>query len=347
MQDVGDGSVLADINEAMEVCASDQVRFALSCVQLRGSKGQVVGSDGRQLLVVRGLSFPWPDDVLVPATRVFAAKIFTEAPTVEMVRTDDRVVVRAGPWTIWLAIEKAGRYPNVDSVIPKGAATTRITLASEDAEFLLRALPRLPAGNSDMEPVTVHANGQVVVRGRSDTSPLTELILSHSQTEGRETRSAASRAYLLRVARLGLCNIRFAGDNTPVVCEDDRHIYVWQPLDGTAVLRPADDAIRIESAAAGEPISAAAKHDPRPSANLPRKDPMSNKSETIRPDEPAIEMSDEALGDPIQEAETLRSRIRELLVDVGGVVRALKRQRRQAKLVRSTLASLKSLQGVA
>ena len=347
MQDVGDGSVLADINEAMEVCASDQVRFALSCVQLRGSKGQAVGSDGRQLLVVRGLSLPWPDDVLVPATRLFAAKIFTEAATVEMVRTDDRVVVRAGPWTAWLAIEKAGRYPNVDSVIPKGAATTRITLAPEDAEFLLRALPRLPAGDSEMEPVTVHANGQVVfVRGRSETSSITELVLSRSQAEGREMRSAASRAYLLRVARLGLRNIRFAGDNTPVVCEDDRHVYVWQPLDGTAALPPADDAIRIESAAEGEPIPAA-KHDPRPSTNLPREDPMSSKSETIRPEESAIETNDEALGDPIQEAETLRSRIRELLVDVGRVVRSLKRQRRQAKLVRSTLASLKQLQSVA
>ena len=346
MQEVGDGSVLADINDAMEVCAGDQVRYALSCVQLRGSKGQAVGSDGRQLLVVRGLSLPWPDDVLVPGTKLFGSKIFREAATVEMVRTDDRVVVRAGPWTAWLAIEKAGRYPNVDQVIPKGTATTRIALAPEDAEFLLRTLPRLPAGDSDNEPVTVHANGQVVIRGRSETSPLTELVLSRSQAEGREMRSAASRAYLLRVARLGLRNIRFAGDNSPVVCEDDRHVYVWQPLDGSVALAPVDDAIRIESVAEGEPIPSATR-DLKPSTNLPREDPMSSKSETIRPEESAIETNDEALGDPIQEAETLRNRIRELLVDVGRVVRSLKRQRRQAKLVRSTLASLKQLQSVA
>jgi hypothetical protein len=74
---------------------------------------------------------------------------------------------------------------------------------------------------------------------------------------------------------------------------------------------------------------------------------MSSKSETIRPDEPATETPDEVLGDPIHEAEALRSRIRELLVDAGRVVRSLKRQGRQAKLVRSTLASLKQLQAVA
>jgi hypothetical protein len=347
MQEVGDGSVLADINEAMEVCASDQVRFALSCVQLRGSKGQAVGSDGRQLLVVRGLSLPWPDDVLVPATRLFASKIFTAATTVEMVRTDERVVVRVGPWTVWLAIEKAGRYPNVDSVIPKETTVAaRIVLAPEDADFLLRALPRLPSGDSEFDPVTLHVNGQVVVRGRSETSPLTELVLSRSHSQGREMRTAASRAYVLRAARLGLRNIRFAADNSPVVCENNRHVYVWQPLDATAILSTADDAIRIDSTADGEPIPPA-KTDPRPTTDPLREVPMSSKSETIRPDEPATETPDEVLGDPIHEAEALRSRIRELLVDAGRVVRSLKRQGRQAKLVRSTLASLKQLQAVA
>jgi hypothetical protein len=272
LRPVGDGTVLVALNEAMSAAATSQVRYALTHVQLRGRKGEAVGTDGKQLLIVRGLGFPWTDDVLIPRTKLFEGKAFVEAASVEMARTEDDVVVRAGPWTAWLASDKTGRFPNVDSVIPREMGkATRIVLSDDDVEFLARTLPRLPCDDSSQSPVTVHANGQVVVRSRSESGPVTELVLNRSVTVGDEVRIVTDRTFLRRAAQLGIRNLRFVNDRTPVVGESDRHTYVWQPLDGKLALASSDDALRIESAATSPP-----QPDPQPT---PRRVPaMSEKS---------------------------------------------------------------------
>ena len=66
-----------------------------------------------------------------------------------------------------------------------------------------------------------------------------------------------------------------------------------------------------------------------------------------RPRETEVESPEETVVDPLQEAEAIKTQLRELLGRTGELVAAIKRQRRQAQLVRSTLASLKQLQDVA
>ena len=73
VDDAGAG-FLAALHEATRSAARDGVRFALQRVLLSGSKGEVVASDGRQLLVQGGFSFPWTADLLVPATGLFGCK---------------------------------------------------------------------------------------------------------------------------------------------------------------------------------------------------------------------------------------------------------------------------------
>ena len=72
---------------------------------------------------------------------------------------------------------------------------------------------------------------------------------------------------------------------------------------------------------------------------------MSEKTNTH--DDTDIETNDEVVLDPLQEADALRTQLRDTLSRVSRLVHALKRQRKQAQLVRSTLASLKQLQEVA
>ena len=66
-----------------------------------------------------------------------------------------------------------------------------------------------------------------------------------------------------------------------------------------------------------------------------------------RPRETETETVEDTVVDPLQEAEAIKAQLRELLGRTGELVAAIKRQRRQAQLVRSTLASLKQLQDVA
>ena len=57
--------------------------------------------------------------------------------------------------------------------------------------------------------------------------------------------------------------------------------------------------------------------------------------------------TDEVDPDPLQEAEAIKTQLRELLGRVGDLVAAIRRQRRQAHLVRTAPASLKRLHVVA
>ena len=74
---------------------------------------------------------------------------------------------------------------------------------------------------------------------------------------------------------------------------------------------------------------------------------MADKNSEVHTDPRDAETTEELGGDPIQEAEALRTQLRDVLKKVGRLLHALKRQRRQNQLVRSTLASLKQLQEVA
>ena len=90
-------------------------RFALTRIQLRGKRGDVVATDGRQLLVQGGFRLPWSDDVLVPRTSVFSCREFACHEEVLLGRTPTHVAVRCGPWTLLLAIDPNSRFPDVQT----------------------------------------------------------------------------------------------------------------------------------------------------------------------------------------------------------------------------------------
>jgi hypothetical protein len=339
MTQAGD-SLIAGLNDAMSAGSPGHVKFATNHVQLRSAKSEIVGTDGHQLLIVRGVAFPWTEDLLVPSTRLLDGKVFTDAEVVELGRTDDHVVIRAGAWTVWLTINKVGRFPNVDMVIPRSQGdATRMILSDDDARFLASSLPRLPS-EPGYEAVTVHLNGAVVVRAKGEEGPLTELVLNGSRVEGKEVLIKTDRVFLRRAAQLGIRNLRYVNDATPIVGETADRLYVWVPLPAKDALRPTADCVRIESNGS-TPTPA-----PSPQPQTRPEPPMNNPS-TDRHEEHENETVDDAVNSPIEEADAIRVQLREVLGRVNRLVVAIKRQRKQAQLVKSTLASLKQLQEVA
>ena len=104
-------------------------------------KGEVVATDGRQLLVHRGFTFPWKEDVLLPRLPVFGHRDMALSGPVAIGRTDKDVAVRVGPWTFVLAIDATSRSPPVDRVVPAEAGvTSRLQLHPADAADLLELL---------------------------------------------------------------------------------------------------------------------------------------------------------------------------------------------------------------
>ena len=61
-------------------------------------------------------------------------------------RSGDWLVLGVDPWTIYLRVNKEGRFPDMARVIPDPAnATARCQLSEDDARFLADTLPRLPS----------------------------------------------------------------------------------------------------------------------------------------------------------------------------------------------------------
>ena len=336
---VNNPRLFVSLVEVMQCVSPDAGRFAVHCVQLRGQKGEAVGTDGRQLLIVRGLEFPWTEDVLLRRTGLFACREFTGAGAAALGLSADYCVVRVGPWTARLLRQKDLRYPNVDQVLPASdTGATELVLASADAAFLIRSLPHFAVSESDQDPVTLHLNGQVVVRAKAASGQISELILSRSHARGDEIRIRTNRIYLQRAAQLGLLRLHVRNSPSPIVASDDTRLYAWQPLDCKTALGPCADAIRIESCPplAAPPVLTPVERTPIPMSSSLTKPPE-------RSVDTVAAKTDEVGPDPLQEAEAIKTQLRDLLGRVGDLVATIRRQRRQAHLVGTTRASPKQL----
>ena len=248
--------ILQALVDAGESTDPEAVRYAVQCIQLRGA-GSINATDGRQLLVQEGFQFPWTEDILVLRSKVFGSPELAGDQPVMVGGDGDWVTLRSGPWTIWLAVNKDGRFPNLDRHVPQlDAATARCRFSSSDAGFLGETLPRLPCDDEDNRPVTLDLNGSVAVRARAADQPRpTEIVLAGSEWSGKPIRLNTNRKFLGRAMKLGFRELCIFGDKTPVACFDDTRRYVWAPLEPDGAIKPADDAIRIDvrPGAAGVP----------------------------------------------------------------------------------------------
>ncbi|MCA8994713.1 MAG: hypothetical protein KDA88_22235 [Planctomycetaceae bacterium] len=319
--------------EAVATTDNESTRHALGCVRLRGSDGQIAATDRYQILTQSGFSFPWDNDVLVPAMKAFGSKAFRDAADVSIGRSDDWVSIQAGDWTLHLKIEKDARFPNVDEhVVAIDTATTTMNLADSDAEFLAQATRKLPAASEFNAPVTVDLNGSVAIRAKSaDQEVGTELILSNSQRSGEELRFNTNRDYLRRAATLGFRQVHLQSAEAPAFCRDDRRAYIWALLGSDGAITPDAKLTRIESPS----------NSPTPTPRNRTTNPMPN-SKRPTATRPKVDKPVSVLA----KAEALRDSLTLALADTRDLISAIKARRKQNRLVETTLRSLKQLENI-
>jgi hypothetical protein len=349
--------LLTALKDAGETAEEESTRFALSCMRLRGSDGQIAATDSQQLLVQTGYQFPWEDEALVPRSKFFGSPDIPRDQPVSVGRTEDYVLFQVGDWTLWLLIEKVARFPKVEGVIPDPrAGSATVSLAEPDAQFLGPALARLPVEQDDCDrSVTVDLNGQVAIRSRENAdSAVTELVLSRTEWTGEPIRFGTGREYLARAMQLGFRQLSVTAPNAPLCCRDERRVYLWMLLGGDGCVSPADNTVRIDSASAAEPVRRASRSSPRnPPMPMPRNRlPSDSSSDAGSNGVSHAESNGETRTDSngaehlpvLIQAERLRSALKSALDESRRLIRSLKRQRKQDRLVQSTLASLKELQ---
>ena len=186
-----------------------------------------------------------------PANKVLGSKELSGESPLQIGQTDDWFAVKLGAWTIWVRIDKTGRFPQIDSIMPNASQLpTKLVLADADAEFLRQALTALPGRAEQHHPVTLDLNGHVAVRGQENLqTPPTELILSQSRREGEQLCVNLNREFLAKAVRLGFREIQFGNAKSPALCVDERRKYLFALLDAESAIKPTPDMLTIQSIA--------------------------------------------------------------------------------------------------
>ncbi len=341
-------SLLAALEDAVATTDPDAGRYALNHVQLRGEKGEIVSTDGRQLLIQRGFSFPWNDGLLILGSPVFGCKELAQGSSLKVAQSEDWIGFRIGPWTIFLLGESDGRFPEVDDHIrPAEDSVSRLEIGAVDAPFLVKSLRRLPMRDKTTQSVTVDLNGQVAIRAQSECQAApTELVLVNSTYRGDAMRINTNRTILGRAVAMGFREFYLFGPESPVLCRDDHRSFVWATLDAQSAIKPHADAIRIESSAKKPQSNSHTTRIRRkrtPMTTNHSTDSVSSPgngsaaSSSTTPDVPSVD-------DLIVRADALKAALRESAAATSELISGLKRHRRKSKLVQNTLASLRQLQ---
>jgi len=340
--------LLAGLAEASEICTDESTRYALNCMQLRGTLHKIIATDGHQLLVRSGFGFPWDGDLLIKGSPIFSCKALDREQPVQISKTDTHLVLRIGPWSIWSEIQKDARFPGVEEAIPGAdALTTRLQLDHEDARFLQEAIDRLPGNEELNSPATIDMNGKVAIRARASDQPeITELILDRSSYAGPAVRINTNRHFLKRAIQLGFSEIGISDLETPVVCRQPHRVYAWQPLSSDAAIEPADNVIRIES----QPVTVITNsittdnESPRRSMSAPIQSNGHDSAALANSNgRPASENPGTSLSTLIQDAEALQATLTDARASMSRLIAGLRRHRKQSRLVTETLKSLKEL----
>jgi hypothetical protein len=199
--------LLAALRDAYETTDVGSVRYALNCIQLRAD-GVIGATDGRQLLKQSGFQFPFDSHVLVQNTKFFSCKELPNDEPVRIGMTETDVVVRFGPWTYWVGIQKEGRFPDVDMAIPpEHNAKCTLHLSPQDSRFLLDNMHRMPTGDTHRE-LTLDLNGSVILRASSASTPRpAEIILRTSTQSGDDVRDLHRPQVPRQGSGNGICNV--------------------------------------------------------------------------------------------------------------------------------------------
>lgn len=347
--------LLRALADASAITVADQSRFALDCLELRGSSGEILATDAQQVLRQGGFHFPWDGNLLVPACDVFQA-LLPRAQPMAIGKSGTWIVLKTGPWTVGIQSDAERKFPKLDDLFrPDSAAVTRLQFTASDARFLAEALPRLALDESQNNPVTLDLNEGVIVRAADQArARVIEVALSGSRSIGKPVRLNTNRSFLLCAVKLGFRELLVFGPEKPIQSHDGLRQYMWMPLDPQLAVLPAKNAERIESPQE-RPGEAEAVDFPVRTRRRKGSKMKTSKATATEPDR--VDANGEAgtqtasgesiTESPLEQARELQTALRAVLTQTGNLIAALKRQGKQQRLMRDTLSSLKELQRLA
>jgi hypothetical protein len=320
--------LLEAIQVASKCTDSNSMRFALGGVCLRGETSQILATTGTQLIVQEGFDFPWDTDVICPTAKIFACKELKEVDTNEVLVgyvDSGWVYFSIGEISLWLrAIE--GKFPKVDTLLIPSENMEYLDIHSIDATFLLEKFETLPGKKENDSPIHLVLNDKVQIRAfdTSQKSGVT-LELSHSTFTGESVNFAMNRQFLKNALQFGCLHIGIdPTDKAPALCTGEDKTFVFMSLDRK---EPEIDSARMST------ITSQAQSDVAPPVPVKRR----RKIVTRDSAKPAGKIA------LLEQAEETRLQLRNALTSINTLVKGIKAQKHQDRLLRNTMDTLRKL----
>lgn len=219
---------LGALRDAAACTAREAGSYALDHILLRGSVGQIVATDGVQLLSQSGFCFPWTEDLLVSRCGLaLAARLLLDRP-VTMRRTREHVVLRAGSWEVALRADSSRRFPSVERLLQRPLAATRWRLAPVAASLLARAL-RAPGSGSRTRLVILDLARPATVWMQRPGGQWYLWVAHRSRVTGTYSCLTTGADYLTRALNLGFRAFQFTTSAQPIWACDRSRTLIWMP----------------------------------------------------------------------------------------------------------------------
>lgn len=354
------------LREALECASTDSSRYVLNgaCLDLTQPGCHcIVGANGRQLYAANTFQFDLPKSVIVPARKFLAWAGFSAdgdwhlALALDKEKQPSWAQLQSDHWTfVTKAID--GAYPNWRQVLPADdGKTTRVTLSEAAVELMLDALPRLPGGDEDHQPVTLIAErGQfrLSAQGREDRQPAT-VPVPGAELTGPDTRLRLDREFMSKALRFGFTAFELTDELSPIVFTGPGRKFIAMPLTPAEAVSPKP---MPQPAEAADPATPSA--DQPQSTMTAERNRMSNQTIPTPPRrgnlQPQVEANNtpangSALNAAVTQIETVRTDLRDVLAGLNttlDLLRAAEREKKaSAREVESVRSTLRSLQKVA
>ena len=169
-------------------------------------------------------------------------------------------------------------------------------------------------------------------------------MLTESIAQGEPIRINTNWRYLNRAIRLGFREFRLFGPEAPIQCQDEAgRSYLWALLSEEDAIAPRENAIRISSSS-GE-VGSALSSQPRAKrgrrmTQRQSQDNSATSTSGANGEQPA------GLDQVLAQAEVVKASLRDSLGKTTALIASLRRHRKQSRLIKSTLASLRQLQSL-
>jgi hypothetical protein len=182
--------------------------------------------------------------------------------------------------------------------------------------------------------------------------------VNESEAKGKPVRFCTARQYLSRALALGLTEFQVIKPDVPIQGQDGTKMYLWMPLPKEGALAPSDQDTRINSSAVmaninNTPSPETCQLETTPKTETPRRIAVTTPARNGHVDasHPVTEVPNgervEGIDALIEETLALHANLRDALARTNRLILALKQHRKQNRLMRAALTSIRQLQQVA